>query len=162
MTERDRQILWIGGVVAAIILLYLLVLRPLGNAVADVDLRVHDRQAALNDIKRLADEMRQLKASLPQGSDNVNLLSYIEGLARQAEMKSNIEYMKPGSGVMRGPVRRSSVEIKLIKVNLKQLTNLLFQIERGGRYPLRIDELHIKKRYDTPDLLDVTIEVYQG
>jgi type II secretory pathway component PulM len=162
MSERDRQVLIIGGAIAGLILLYLLVFRPLGNAVHDLDTRVIDRQTALNNVRRSADELRMLRATLPKGAENVNLLSYLEGLARQAELKSNIEYMKPGSGVQRGAVKRQSVELKLVRVNHKQLTKLLLQVERGGRFPLKIDEIHIKKRFDAPDLLDVTIEVYQG
>lgn len=162
MSERDRQVLILGGALAAVILFYLLVLRPLGNLVAEADARVQSRRAAVVKMRGLADEARTLKASLPQGADNVNLLSYIEGLARQSELKGNIEYMKPGTGVQRGTVKRTSVELKLARVNLKQLTNLLFQIERGGRFPLKVDEIHIKKRFDAPDLLDVTMEVYQG
>lgn len=162
MSERDRQILVLGGIFAGMMLLYLLVFRPLGNAVSDLDTRVHDRQVALTAVRQSADELRLLRANLPQGAENVNLLSYLEGLARQAELKSNIEYMKPGTGVQKGGVKRSSVELKIVRVNLKQLTNLLFQVERGGRFPLKIDEIHIKKRFDAPDLLDVTLEVYQG
>lgn len=162
MTERDRQVLILGGAVAAVILFYLLVLRPLGGMVADVEDRLESRRAAVAQMRVLADEARTLKAALPQGADNVNLLSYLEGIARQVELKANIEYIKPGAGVQRGSARRNSVEIKLARVNLKQLTNLLFQVERGGRFPLKVDEIHIKKRFDAPDLLDVTMEVYQG
>ena len=162
MSERDRQILILGGIVAGVILLYLLVLRPFTNAVDSLDARIHERRADLVEAKQLASQIKQLRALLPQGAANVNLLSYLETLTRQANMKENIEYMKPGAGVQRGSVKRNSVELKLVKVNLKQLINLLFQIERGGKYPLIIDEIHIKKRYDTPDLMDVSLEVYQG
>jgi type II secretory pathway component PulM len=162
MSERDRQVLIIGGVIAGVILFYLLLLRPLGNAVDDADSRVQSRREQLNEMQVLADELRSLRAQVPQGADNVNLLSYVEGLARNAELKNNIEYMKPGAGVQRGSVRRNSLEVKLARVNLKQLTNLLFQIEHAGRFPLTVDEIHIKKRFDAPELLDVTLEVYQG
>lgn len=162
MSERDRQVLILGGAVAAVIVFFLLVLRPLGNLVEDADAKVQSRRSAVAQMRQLAEEARTLKANLPQGADNVNLLSYIEGLSRQAELKGNIEYMKPGAGVQRGTAKRTSVELKLARVNLKQLTNFLFQLERGGRYPLKVDEIHIKKRFDAPDLLDVTMEVYQG
>lgn len=162
MSDRDRQILILGGIVAGILLFYLAVVRPLGKAVEAADARVATRQAALVEMRTLNEEMAALKAQLPQGADNVNLMSYVEGLTRQAELQGKIEYIKPGSGVQRAGVKRTSVEVKLARVNLKQLTNLLFQVEHGGRFPLKVDEIHIKKRYDAPDLLDVTLEVYQG
>ncbi len=162
MSQRDRQILMLGGVVAGILLFYLLLLRPLGNAIDDAEQRIDERRAAVQDMRSLAGEARSLRASLPKDGKDLNLLPYLEGIARQAQLNTNIEYMKPGSGVARGDQRRPSVELKLARVNLKQLTNLLFQIEVQGRYPLTVEEIHIKKRFDAPDLLDVTLEVYQG
>lgn len=162
MNERDRQVLLLGGVVAGLILFYLLIVRPLGGAVDAADERLASRQAALVELHTLGAEAASLRAQLPQGAENVNLISYVEGLTRQAELQGNIEYIKPGGGVQRGSVKRTSVEVKLVRVNLKKLTNFLFQVEHGGRFPLHVDEIHIKKRYDAPDLLDVTVEVYQG
>jgi type II secretory pathway component PulM len=162
MNDRERQILVLGGAVAALILFYLLIVRPLGKAVEAADARVQSRQQSLAELRSLNEELAQLRAQLPQGAENLNLMSYVEGLTRQAELQGKIEYIKPGAGVQKGTVKRSSVEVKLARVNLKQLTNLLFQVEHGGRFPLRVDEIHIKKRYDAPDLLDVTLEVFQG
>ncbi len=162
MNARERQMVVIGAVLAGFILLYLLVLRPLNQAVADADSRIETRTTDLAEMRTLAEQVRELRSSLPAGTENVNLLSYLEGLTRQAGVQSNIEYMKPGSGISQGSIKRESIELKLAGVNLKQMTNLLFQVERGGRYPLKVDELHVKKRFDNPELLDVTVEVYQG
>jgi len=163
MTPRDRQILIIGAIVSGILLIYMVILRPLGNAVEEADARIDQRRAALVQMRELAQEVQTLRANAPQGSANVNLLSYLEGLARQADLGSNIDSMKPGPGIATaGPAVRNSVEVKLSRVNLKQVTTLLFQMEHGGRYPLRVHELHIKKRFDNPELIDVVLEVYQG
>lgn len=162
MSERDRQVLLAGGIVAGLLLFYLLLLRPLGNAVEEMDTRLDQRRTELQEMRVAVEEIRKARAAMPKATENVNLLSYLEGLARQTGVNTNIEYMKAGGGVQRGAVRRNSVELKLSRVNLKQLTNFLFQVERGGRYPLNIDEIHIKKRFDNPELMDVTVEVYQG
>ncbi len=162
MSERDRKILIIGGIVVGILLSYLLIFRPLGNAVDDGQERIASRSETLAEMESIHAQLKQLQAQVPQGNDNVNLLSYFEGLARQAGLKDHIDYMKPGQGIQIAGVRRNTVEVKLTKVNLKQLTDLLFQAERGGRFPLAVDEIHIKKRFDNPELLDVTLEVYQS
>jgi type II secretory pathway component PulM len=162
MTQRDRQILIIGGILSSMLLIYMLILRPLGNAVDDADARIDERRAAVVQMRELSQEAQRLRASMPRGSANVNLLSYMEGLARQADLGSNIDSMKPGMGITSGTTRRNSVEVKLSRVNLKQITHLLYQVEHGGRYPLRVHELHIKKRFDNPELIDVVLEVYQG
>ena len=162
MSERDRQILVVGGIVAGLILLHLLVIRPFSIRVADLEQSLQTRQTQVADMRELAEEVSQLRAQLPQGADNLNLLSYLEGLARQEDLNSKIDYMSSGPGVVRGNVRLESVELRMNRLNLQEITTLLFQIEHGGRYPLRIEQINIRKRFDNPELIDVTLEIYQG
>ena len=160
MNDRERQTVTIGAALAGILLFYMLVLRPLSNAVDDADARIHSRQAALQEMEALAAEARALREALPRGAENVNMLSYLEGLTRQAGLQGNIESMKLGGGVSRGDNRRQSVELKLVRLNLKQMMTLLYQIEHGGRYPLTIHDINVRKRFDNPELLDVTLEAF--
>lgn len=160
MNARERQTVTIGGVLAGILLFYMLLIRPLSNAVDDADAQIQARQATLQDMEHLAEEARVLRDALPRRAENVNLLSYIEGLTRQTGLQGNIDSMKMGGGVSRGDSRRQSVEIKLVRLNLKETMTFLYQLEHGGRYPLQVHDINIRKRFDNPELLDVTLEAF--
>jgi general secretion pathway protein M len=102
--------------------------------------------------------LNNINESLAKRQKDFAIFSFLEELATQSGLKSNILYMKPSVSTQSGFYRESSVELKVDGVTLKQLTQYLYQIESSPQL-LKIRKLHIKPRSRSQNLLEATFQV---
>jgi general secretion pathway protein M len=112
-------------------------------------------EAALSDYRQLE---AQLKSRQVAGGDQseVSLISTVETATQQIGARSQLIYVRPQPDKVRDGLIEEGVEIKLEKLKLSQLVELLYQFEKSqGR--MRIAQLRSRTRFESPDLLDAVM-----
>lgn len=104
---RERRILAIGGVAAAVLLLWALVWHPLGRHREDLALRVEGEREQLMRVDRAVAELGGLHATGLQARadrEGKSLLALADATARGAGLEPALRRVEPGAG---GSVRVS-------------------------------------------------------
>lgn len=102
----------------------------------------------------LADYERRITAS----GTGTSLLARLEAVARRLGLQERITSMKPATAQLDSGIAEMSVELKMEKMDLKGLVDFLAEVEREEE-GVKTGRLRIKKRFDDPQLLDVTLTV---
>jgi general secretion pathway protein M len=164
LSLRERIVLAIGTLVVLITLLVFGVIAPYQKTMAQLDHKISSRQEQLKETQVLSQRYRQLQQKLDEARQWLNrgeafsLFSFIEDLSSRVAGKENLVYMRPQPTSTKDGFREEAVEIKLEKIQLKQLVQLLYQIETAQAY-LQIKNLRLKTRFDDRTLLDATLTV---
>lgn len=164
LAPRERMILTAGGLAGVALVFWALAVNPAFTAAREANLAADRKEQAAGELEKiLADYQRQTTrigaaASRGTAGKDFSLLSFLEGLSAQAQVKGNIDYMRPTTSDMPGGIREHAVEIKVSNIRLAPMVSLLSAVERSA-YALRVKRLHVKRRFADPDLLDVTFTV---
>ncbi len=160
LEQRDKKTLIIGGIVAAIILLYVFVVSPLTS---DLDRKrelLPKKERDLVEMRVLKEQYLEMQKRLQQAqaaaAKRGPLLTEIENITKRANLGSKIVSLKPQEGVQTEEFKESIVEIRLDSVTLYDIVSYLYQLEQDG---LRIKKLNFKPRFDNPKVLNATILV---
>ena len=82
----------------------------------------------------------------------------MENLSNQARIRDHVISMKPRFTPIDQNYRESSIEIKAERLTLPQMVTYLQLIDNSGM-PIKAKTLHIKTRFDDPNLADMTVTV---
>ncbi|HTG00268.1 MAG TPA: type II secretion system protein GspM [Nitrospirota bacterium] len=160
LEERDKKTLVIGGIIAAVIVLYAFVFSPLMADLSRKRDAIPKKEKDLAEMKVLKSEyqsiQQQLQAAQAAAAKRGPLLTEIENITKQTNLSGKIVSLKPQAGVQTAGFRENTVEVRLENVALYDIVNYVFQLEQGT---LRIRKLQFKPRYDNPKLLNATLLV---
>jgi len=123
------------------------------------------KRNGLKEIVRLRSEYESYK----RGADGIQrylksriksftLFSFLEQAAGKAGVKGHIKYMKPSASRTNGRFKESMVEMKLDKINLKQLVDYLYLIESPENV-VSIKRVSIKDNKSAAGYLDAIMQV---
>ncbi len=164
LAPRERVLLSVALATTFVLSLYSFVWDPLQTNQELLLRRIAAREKDLTAIQRQRDQYlllkREMEASQAAGSEtdpNFNLFAYVQAEISQAVSKEHITSMNPSNKNI-GEYQEQLVEIKLQQINLQQLTDLLYKIEKGT-HPLRFSRLNIKKRFNDIYNFDVAATV---
>jgi len=164
LAPRERVLLAVAIATTVLLSLYSFVWDPLQSNQEMLLRRIATREKDLVAIQRQRDQYlllkRQMQANQAAGSEtdpNFNLFAYVQAEISQAVSKEHITSMNPSNKTI-GEYQEHLVEIKLQQINLQQLTDLLYRIEKGA-HPLRFSRLNIKKRFNDIYNFDVAATV---
>lgn len=160
LESRDKKVLIIGGVAAALILLFVFVISPLTSDLSRKRDAMPKKERDLAEMRALKDEyveiQRRLKEAQATAVSRGPLLTEIENVTRRANLSGKIVSLKPQAGVQTDSFKESIVEIRLENITLYDIINYVFMLEKDA---LRIRKLYFKPRFDNPKLLNSTILV---
>jgi type II secretory pathway component PulM len=160
LEERDKKTLIIGGIAAAVIMLYALVISPLASELERKRELIPKKEKELVEMKALITDYlnirQRLEAAQAAAAKRGPLLTDIENISKRANLGGKIVSLKPQAGVQTAGFKESIVEVKLESVTLYDIVNYVFQLEKDA---LRIRKLQFKPRYDNPKLLNATLLV---
>lgn len=108
----------------------------------------HEVESSLKDIER----------RVSTGRSGSSLLSAMEADARKLGLADRIASMKPFTNDLESGMVQTSVEMRIEKINLRELVGFLETVEKGSNM-VKTGRLRIKSRFDDPELLDATILV---
>jgi len=163
-SPRERLLLGVAGVMLAGAALHVLLVAPLQGRIAVVEAEIARAEMALTratrmsaDARRLQGELGAVEARIKPGA-RTNLFTLLETLAAQAEVKDQLESIKPkpASGSERYPETR--VEVSLKGATLAQTVQFLYRIEMAPSH-LIIRSIRMKARGNDATLLDVSFSV---
>jgi len=160
LESKDKRTLILGGIAAAIILVYVFVVSPLVSDLSRKRELIPKKERDLVEMRQLKEQYIEIQQRLQQAqaaaSKRGPLLTEIENLSKRANLGSKMVSLKPQAGVQTEGFKESIVEIKLDNILLYDIVNYVFLLERDG---LRIKKMQFKPRYDNPKLLNSTILV---
>lgn len=164
MNQRERIFVGVGAAALLLVLLYFAVVMPYQRSLARLDQQVAARGGQLQEVKTLQSRYLALQQQMAQrerqlGSrQNFSALSFVENLVEQTAGRENLVSMRPQPAMPSGEYTVDAVEIKLEKMTLRQVLELLWGLETATT-PMQVRGLHLKQRFDARDLLDVTLTV---
>lgn len=160
LEERDKKILIIGGIAAAAILLYVLVVAPLSADLSRKRESIPKKERDVAEMRLLKEQYIEMQQRLQQlqasAAKRGPLLTEIENITKRTNLSSKIVSLKPQAGVQSANFKESIVEVRLDNITLYDIVNYVNQLEKAT---LRIRKLYFKPRFDNPKLLNSTILV---
>ena len=106
--------------------------------------------------------LERILARMQEQGQGQTLEESLDGLVKEKAPSAEVPMMKPESPqVVEGLYRVNAVEVKLLKVPLTELVDLLFTVDHLSR-GLKVRELNIKEEKDSPDLLEAVFVAVAG
>ena len=105
--------------------------------------------------RALESQLRAMSTST-RGAGADSLISTVENAADRINARSQLLYVRPQPDKPHDGIVEEGVEIRLEKLQLDQLVELLHLFEQTGR-SLRVSQLRIRTRFDNPEQLDTSM-----
>lgn len=160
-----EQIFALAGAGAALLLIIGLPLSLASGRLSSLEEQIGEGNEKQMEINRRLEQYQQLKkklerleARVEQGFEST-VSSTLTSLAGQAGIGDRIQNIRERGAAPSELFDEISVEVKLDKVTLPQLTDFLYKIEKDPKRILRINELRLKRRFDNKRLFDVQFQV---
>lgn len=165
LATRERIILSGGAVIAAVSLLFVLVVDPMLERRDILDRQIARKQRAVGELAQLGVEYATARARLAQiekriedGKGKFSLLPYLEEAAAAAQVRDRIVSMQPHPTQPAQGYKETAVELRLEAVQFPPLLSLLVTLENSP-YLVQVKRLQIKPRFDAVHLLEATLLV---
>lgn len=163
--DIDRNKLYLAGGAVALILAFALGYGGL-NKYKSFERKVAAKKEEIKKFKALEEEYLRKKSYIESftkkaySSGTDSIINLIEGIGNRAGVKERIVSIKPLEEKEVMGYRQKGAEVRIEKIDLNQLINLLYLIE-NNRSLLVIKEFSMKSRFEDPNLIDVTINLAQ-
>lgn len=166
LNKRERIVIAAAAAAIAVFLVVQFLIFPLLDKNARLSRTIATRQQELQQIQLLqaqyhqtAQKAEQAQRYLKTRKKGFTLFSFLETLAGQTGVKSQIAYMRPTTTTQKdSPYRRSMVEMKLQDITMSQLLSFLHGIETS-RDMIAIKRLSISKGEQNADLINTVFQV---
>jgi general secretion pathway protein M len=164
LNQREKIFVTAGGVALVLALLYLAVLMPYRSALTRLDKQIAARSQQLQEVKTLRAQYLAMQQQILQvemrvkNNQDFSALTFIENLVERTAGRDNLVSMRPQPSLTQNEFIVDSVEVKLEKLSLKQVLELLWGLE-GTKTPMQVKSLYLKQRFDDRSLLDATMTI---
>jgi len=151
-----------GGVV---LLLIIMPVSLAGSKISKMEKAISMGTEQINDVVREIGEYNGERAKLAavegllKAGYDTSISTTIENLAAQSGVKENVESLKERALVPSEIFDEASVDVRVSRITLDQLVDLLYKIEGERSKVLRVKQIQIKPRYDNRKLLDANFTV---
>jgi general secretion pathway protein M len=161
--SRREQLTLLAGALIVVVLLFLFgIIVPYRTALERLDTKIASKQRQLTEVHQLGQEYQQLQQQLAASerrlaaSDDFSLLSFVEASSIRLAGRDSLTAMRPQPTATLEGFREEAVEVKLERIQLNQLVQLLYVADTAPA-PMLVKTLRIKPRFDDRNLLDVVI-----
>ncbi len=165
LSGRQQITLGIGGAAVLVLLLAQFLLLPFLESRKTVNQAIRNNEKILGEILLLDKEGKTLKRqagmiqqALARRPRDFALFSHLEKVAGDTGVKSSIKFINAAKGAVSGPYEELPVEIRLEKITLKQLTDLLYLLEAPQDF-IRIRKISVARMKESPEYLAVQMQV---
>jgi general secretion pathway protein M len=166
-SPRERWLIVAAACVLALILVYSVIVAPLGDRARSADLRVAQLELDVIRALGIAKEMRTLQGELAsveariQPGSNTNLIALLSTLAADARIsQEQLESIEPRQPSTNARYPETRAEVRLKGASLEQMVEFLHKIETSSAH-LIVRSLKIRSRGEGPTgpVLDVSFSV---
>jgi general secretion pathway protein M len=164
LSLREKQYLLGGGVALLLLLLIFGLIVPLTETLGGMEPRFVNKQQQVEKARLLQAEITQVKMQLGQlerkidKQQGASLFALIEQQSDRLGFRDNLVSMRPQSPSRREGFRVEAVDLRLEKIRFDQLVSLLKTFASVDAL-LNVRQLKVKKRFDDPALVDVSLQV---
>lgn len=165
MSQRERGIVLLGGIVVGFTLLFVTVVDPLLTILERLERQTVRAQKDIKELARLGQEyamkrerLAEVERHMPAVGSHFSLLTFMEEAAMTAGVREWITGMQPQVQALTQGYQETAVELRLEGVQLPELLELLLGIEQGP-YDFRVRHLQVRPKFDNPLFLDVNLRV---
>jgi general secretion pathway protein M len=165
MSQRERAIGLVGGIVVGLSLLFVIVVDPLLAKVERLDRQAVRKKKDIKELIILGQEyaakrerLAEAERRLPALDSQFSLLTFMEEAATTARVRERIAGMQPQVQPVAQGYQETAVDLRLEGVQLPELLALLVAIDHAP-YELQVRHLQIRPKFDNPVNLDATIRV---
>ena len=157
--EKHLRPLLIGGVALLLLSAFLLysnhqqTLQRLERQATAARSELANFQTSLAEYRSLESKLGQVGMESPAGGA-LNLIAAVENATQQIGARSQLLYVRPQPDKVRDDLIEEGVEIKLERLQLNQLVELLYQLESVQK-GLKVSQLRVRTRFDNEAQLDV-------
>lgn len=162
LSQRERITLVAGALVILLLIVVFGIVAPYRTALERLDSKIASRQRQLGEVQQLSTQYRQLQQQLAASERRLatggdfSLLSFVEATSVHLAGRDNLVSMRPQPAATVEGFREETVEVKLEKIRLHQLVQLLYAAETAPA-PMLVKNLRVKTRFDDRNLLDVVV-----
>lgn len=165
LTRNQQYALMLGGVVIVLLLLIQFAVLPLYEARDRAKRAMIANERIIKELiplsveyKSLKQELEQVQLTVARRSRDFNLYSYVEKKSGEAGVKPHVKYINPAKSSSAGAYEETSVEVKIEKVTLRQLTGFIYLIE-SPQDLVRTSRVSISKNKEAPEYLNALIQI---
>jgi general secretion pathway protein M len=165
LEKRERWVVFAGvGLVALLVLVHFIVF-PFFERREVLKRGIEAKRNGLKEMMALSAQYRsytreagRLQDRLGGREKGFTLFSFLEQAAGRAGVKDHIRYMKPSDSQGSGRLKESMVEMRLDRINLRQLVDYLYLIE-SPKYLVSLKRVSIRESQSDPVYLDTIMQV---
>lgn len=165
MSQRERTIVLVGGVVVGLSLLFVIVVDPLLAKLDRLERQAVRKQKDIKELVLLSQEyaamrnrLARAESRMPAPDSQFSLLTFMEEAATTARVRERITGMQPQVQTLAQGYLETAVDLRLEGVQLPELLALLVAIDQAP-YDLQVRHLQIHPKFDNPINLDATVRV---
>jgi type II secretory pathway component PulM len=165
LEPRERWLVLAGGGAALLVLAWIAVVEPIGEALERLDRSIQAARRDAEVIGGLAGRYRALQTQVNalertggDAADGTTVFAQLESIAVPIAGRERIAAMNPSSRSVGERLTEESVELRLEGVPMRSLVNLLHAVEQRDR-PLALVRVSFKRQYKNPELVDATLVV---
>ncbi|MCL4558403.1 MAG: type II secretion system protein M [Deltaproteobacteria bacterium] len=157
LNKRERRLLIGALLLTLIVVLDLAVVSPMYRSSVRLRKEVKNDRVSLVEMQDLYEKHKKYEVVL-RGSESVpknfSIMTYLQGVANAVGV--SYDSIQPRTS---SDNATSYIDVRLKNINLYQLTRLLYRIELGGEYQLKVKRLNVRTSYNNQSLLDVGLQV---
>lgn len=165
MSQRERTIVLVGGIVVGLSLIFVLIVDPLLARFDRLERQALRKQKDIGELALLSleyaakrDRLAKAEGRMPPPDSQFSLLTFMEGAATTAHVRERIAGMQPQVQALAQGYQETAVDLRLEGVQLPELLALLVAIDQAP-YDLQVRHLQIRPKFDNPLNLDATVRV---
>jgi len=163
LSQREQIMVAAGAIICVVTAVYLLVFSPYRTAMEKLDRKIAVRQQQLKQVKQLQAECATAQATINKlqqcgSADGFALFSFVENQIIKIAGRGNLTAMRPLSSIKHDNVTEETVEVKIERVSLNQIVQLLQNIDNAP-VTLQVKKIQLKVRYDDVKQLDASMHI---
>jgi len=160
LAPRERLLVSAAVGVTLIVILDLAIVAPLTRRAQRFERQIEKTRKDLQEMSALSEEHRRLETHLrgvkPIPKD-YSFFHHMENIGIQSGVK--IDSIKPGAVNSMGTMKEVTYNVRIDKINLFQLVDFLYRIERNQEYPMQVNRISIRPQVRNRQFLEVSIQV---
>ncbi len=164
LSTREK-VLIVGALFALIVfLIYQIVFSPLLRTREELQSQRIQLEHQFSTFKVLAEHYLTEKKhyetarSELEGKKSLSVMTYLENESSSAGIRNNIEYIRPGGSKTEKGVIKTSIELKIVAISVRDLLQFLSSIERN-RKGLIVSYLRLKPFFKDREKVDVIVGI---
>ncbi|MEW6273160.1 MAG: type II secretion system protein GspM [Thermodesulfobacteriota bacterium] len=165
LAPRERALVLAALAVTALLVLWLGVIEPLGDALSRLD---RDVQRARNDAgsigelvaryRTLRSEVDALERGASAGDAGPSLFAQLESVSVPIAGRERIVAMNPSTRTISNELAQELVEMRIEGITMRALVSLLHAVESRDP-PMSVERIAVKRQYKDQSRVDATVVV---